>query len=123
MGDEAAQLIVQPSGKLCTIRPGLHARRTSRQQDFTTAIDKARHGRRGPPPRRPAVGKTLHDTIRPARTPNQQATRLHQHRQQRQRRLDITDEQESEEHAGNAQERDEPASSRRKTNTQAREMR
>jgi 1,2-phenylacetyl-CoA epoxidase PaaB subunit len=38
------------------------------------------------------------------------------HRQQRQRRLDITDEQESENHAGIAQERDEPASSRKKTN-------
>ena len=38
-------------------------------------------------------------------------------RQQRQRRLDITDEQEPGNHAGIAQERDEPASSHKKTNT------
>ena len=38
--------------------------------------DKARHGRRGPPPCRPAVGKTLHDTTKHARNPHAQPTRL-----------------------------------------------
>ena len=39
MGDEAAHLIVQPLGKVCTTRPDLHARRTGRQHDFTAAAN------------------------------------------------------------------------------------
>jgi hypothetical protein len=39
MGDEAAHPIVQPSGKLCTTRPDLRARRTRRQHDLTTATN------------------------------------------------------------------------------------
>jgi len=65
----------------------------------------------------------MHYTTRPARTPRLQVIRPRRRRQHRQGRLDITDEQESEEHAQNENERDEPTSSRRKTNTQAHEMR
>jgi len=86
-------------------------------------IDKARHGRRGPPPRRPALGKPLHNTTRPARTPHRQAPRFRRRCQHGQRRLDITDEQELGEHVQIAQKRDEPASSRRKTKTPAHDMR
>jgi len=45
MGDETAHLVVKPSGKLYTTRQGLHAHRTGRQHEYTTATDKARHGR------------------------------------------------------------------------------
>jgi hypothetical protein len=42
MVDVASHLAVQPSGKLCTTRQGLRARRACRQHDPATAsIDKA----------------------------------------------------------------------------------
>lgn len=60
---------------------------------------------------------------KPAPTARQQATRPYRRRRGRQRRLDIEDDQESEKHAQNAQERDEFTSSRKKTRTQAHDMR
>jgi hypothetical protein len=92
----------------------------------TLHIDNVRHGQRGCPSRRPAVGNTLHDTTKPARAACQQAThpdRRQRRRQHRQRRLDIIDEQELDEHAQSALERDELASSCRKTITPAHDMR
>ena len=63
---------------------------------------------------------------KPARTAHKQATRPDRDRrgrQNRQRRLNIEDEQMFREHAQNAQECDEPASSCMQTDTQAHHLR
>jgi hypothetical protein len=88
-----------------------------------------------PPPTRPdMVDEALHLAVQPwknsarhdktraqiARTSNKT---YHHHRQRRQRRLGITDEQEPENRARNTQKCDDHASSRRMTNTQTYDMR